>query len=256
MPTTSGDAAEGSALARVPTAAQKSLLAPTLFTLFGLALLLSLGTWQVKRLAWKEGLIAERSAAVAAAPVDLPRTLEEARALEFHRVRAEGTFRNDRELYLHAMTAEGTAGYHVITPLVLARGGTLLVDRGFVPEERKATGTREAGNPAGPQQVVGLLRLSQAGKSSWFVPDNLPAKGEWFSLDLDAMAQAAAIANPLPFTIDADATPNPGGYPVGGQTPLDLPNNHLQYAITWYLMAVALVVVYLRLVLRRGGRHA
>jgi surfeit locus 1 family protein len=132
----------------------------------------------------------------------------------------------------------------------------LLVDRGFVPEDRKAPAAHKAGNPAGPQQVEGLLRLQQAGKSSWFVPDNVPAQGEWFSLDIDAMAKAAGITDPLPFTIDADGTPNPGGYPVGGQTPLDLPNNHLQYAITWYLMAVALVVVYLRLVLRRSGSRA
>ena len=255
MPAASGNAAGESTLVRAPATRQKSILAPTLFTLFGLALLLSLGTWQVRRLAWKEGLIAARTAAVAAAPVELPRTLDEARGLEFHPVRAEGTFRYDRELYLHAMTADGAQGYHVVTPLTLTRGGTLMVDRGFVPEDRKNPATRAQGNPSGPQHVVGLLRLPQSGKSSWFVPDNAPARGEWFTLDLPAMAQAAGVTDALPFTIDADATPNPGSYPVGGQTPLDLPNNHLQYAITWYLMAVALVVVYLRLVLRRGGRR-
>ncbi len=154
------------------------------------------------------------------------------------------------------MTADGIAGYHVITPLVLARGGILLVDRGFVPESRKAPASREAGNPAGPQTVVGLLRLPQAAKSSWFVPDNAPAQGEWFTLDPRAMVEAMGVTDALPFTIDADATPNPGGYPIGGQTPLDLPNNHLQYAITWYLLAAALVVVYLCLVLRRGGARS
>ena len=256
MPMSSGNATGTNTLSRAPAAEHKSLLAPTLFTLFGLALLLSLGTWQVKRLAWKEGLIAERAAAVAAAPIELPRTLDEARGLEFHPVRAEGTFRHDRELYLHAMTANGAQGYHVVTPLVLARGGTLMVDRGFVPEDRKNPATRAQGNQPGPQQVVGLLRLPLSEKSSWFVPDNAPARGEWFTLDPSAMAHAAGVTDALPFTIDADATPNPGGYPVGGQTPLDLPNNPLQYAITWYLLAVALVVVYLRLVLRRGGRRA
>src|SRR5271154_2804306 len=120
---------------------RKSFLGPTLFTLFGLALLLSLGTWQVQRLGWKEGLIAQRMAAAAADPVPLPLTSNDAGALEFHRVRAAGTFRHDRELYLHAITADGSAGYHVITPLVLARGGTLLVDRGFVPEPFKAPET-------------------------------------------------------------------------------------------------------------------
>lgn len=231
--------------------ATKSIVAPTIFTALGLLLLLGLGTWQVQRLQWKLALIAERQVALDAAPVPLPRTLDAARPLEFHPVRATGVFLHDRELYLHATDAggDGEAGYHVVTPLALAEGGTLLVDRGFVPERLKNQATRAAANVAGTVTVTGLLRLP-GGKSSWFVPDNEPRRNEWFTLDPEAMAQAAHVTDALPFYVDADRTPNPGGYPVGGQTPVDLPNNHLQYAITWYALAGCLVIVYV-LLLRR-----
>jgi surfeit locus 1 family protein len=232
---------------------RKSLAGPTLFTIFGLVLLLGLGTWQVQRLHWKEGLIAARAAAVSSAPVALPKTLDEARALEFHRVRAAGRFLNERELHLHATTDAGDAGYHVVTPLALDGGGTVLVDRGFVPERLAAPATRAAANPTGAVVVTGLLRLAPEGKPSWFTPDNRPDRNEWFYVDTAAMAAAAGLADTPSFYVDADATPNPGGFPLGGQTILDLPNNHLQYAITWYALAGALVIVYILLLRRRRG---
>jgi surfeit locus 1 family protein len=234
---------------------RKSLAGPTVFTLFGLVLLLGLGTWQVQRLHWKEGLIAERAAAVSGVPVAMPKTLAEARAVEFHRVRAAGRFLNDRELHLHATTAAGEVGYHVVTPLALDGGGTVLVDRGFVPERLLAPAGRAEANPTGAVTVTGLLRLAPDGKPSWFTPDNRPDRNEWFYVDIAAMAQAAALSYALPFYVDADATPNPGGFPLGGQTVLDLPNNHLQYAITWYALAGALVIVYIQLLRRRGERQ-
>jgi surfeit locus 1 family protein len=228
---------------------QKSLLGPTLFTLFGMILLPGLGTWQLQRLQWKEGLIAAREAGLAAAPVPLPATLAAARALEYRRVRASGRFLHDRTLYLYATAANGTPGYHVLTPLALAGGAVLMVDRGFVPQDRKDPATRAAANSSGEASVTGILRLPLA--PGWFVPDNRPGRNEWFFIDLPAMAAAARVGTLLPFYIEADASPNPGGLPLGGQTPIDLPNNHLQYAITWYALAVALPVFYIALVRRR-----
>ncbi len=233
---------------------QKSLLAPTLFTLFGMILLLGLGTWQLQRLHWKEGLIAAREAGMVAAPVPLPTTLAAAATLEYRHVRVTGRFRHDRTLYLHAIAADGAPGYHVLTPLVLGDGAVLMVDRGFVPPDRKDPATRAAADASGEATVTGILRLPPA--PGWFVPDNRPDRNEWFFIDLPAMAAAAKVGTVLPFYVDADATPNPGGYPVGGQTVIDLPNNHLQYAITWYALAAALVVFYIALVRRRrsGGQ--
>ena len=230
---------------------RRSLLWPSLWAGAGFVLLLGLGTWQLQRLHWKEGLIAQREAGLKAAPVALPTTLDEAHALEFHPVRAEGQFRNDRELDLNLESKTGEAGFHIVTPLMLADGTALLVDRGFVPTELKAPETRTAGEPSGAIAVTGLVRLPSAGKPSWFTPDNDAGRNSWFYVDVAAMAQAAGAARVLPFYIDAGATPNPGGWPKGGQTLTDLPNNHLQYAITWYSLALALIVIYIRFARRR-----
>jgi surfeit locus 1 family protein len=219
-------------------------LVPTLFTIPGVLILLGLGIWQVQRLQWKEGLIAQRDAAVAAAPIAPPQTLAEARADEFHHVTAEGQFANDKELFLAAASEGGGSGYQVLTPLRLADGRTIFVNRGFIPLELKDRAKREAGEPSGAVRVTGLLRVPPAAKPSFFLPDNRPALNLWFWVDLPAMAQAADVPDALPYYIDADATPNPGGWPKGGVTRLELPNDHLQYAITWFALAVALVVIY------------
>ena len=231
---------------------QRSLLWPSLWAGAGLILLLGLGTWQVQRLRWKEGLIAERAAGLAATPVAPPPTLDAARALELHPVRAEGQFRHDRELDLNLESKTGEAGFHIVTPLILADGSALLVDRGFVPTELKSPATRAAGEPSGTVSVTGLVRIPSAGKPSWFTPDNDPARNSWFYVDVAAMAKAAGTTRVLPFYIDADATPNPGGWPKGGQTVVDLPNNHLSYAITWFGLAAGLFGVYLAYHMSKG----
>jgi surfeit locus 1 family protein len=228
-----------------------SLLWPTVFAAGALVVLLGLGTWQVERLHWKEGLIAERQAAMAAAPAPLPKTLDEARALDFHRVRASGTFLNDREFFIGAVDDIGHNGYQVVTPLRLDDGAVLLVNRGFVPEARKDPASRAAGELPGEVAVSGILRLPPRGKPAWFVPDNSPERNYWFYVDVPAMARAGGLDDVLPFYVEADATPNPGGLPVGGQTRISLPNNHLQYAVTWYGLAVVLVVMYAVFVRRR-----
>lgn len=227
----------------------RSLLWPTIWSAFGLLLLLGLGTWQVQRLHWKEGLIAERNAALAAVPVPLPKTLDEARALEFHPVRAEGEFLNDHELDLNAQSFKGAPGFHIVTPFRLSDGTIIFIDRGFVPTDKRAPETRAQGVIAGPTAVMGLLRLPEP--PGYFTPANEPAKNSWFSIDLPAMAQAAGVGSALPFYIDAGKTPVPGGWPQGGQTITDLPNDHLQYVITWYALAVALIAIYIRFAIRR-----
>jgi surfeit locus 1 family protein len=236
------------AAARTPA---KSIFWPSFFALGALVVLLGLGTWQVERLIWKEALIARRQAAVSAPPVELPSSPAVAQALEYHHVSASGHFLNDRELYLGATAEDGRPGYQVITPLVLADRRVLLVERGFVPQQRKDPASRSAGELEGEVTVTGLLRIPPAGKPHWFVPDNNAGRNYWFYVDIPAMAAAARVENVLPFYVDADASPNPGGLPEGGQTRLDLPNNHLQYAITWYALAAALIVVYAVFIRRR-----
>lgn len=230
---------------------RRSLFWPSFFALLGFLALLALGTWQVERLGWKERLIAERHAGVIAPPAPLPGSLAEAKPLEYHHIAATGTFLNDRELFLGATDDDGHPGYHVITPLKLVDGEVLLVDRGFIPEGRKDPASRAEGELKGQVIVSGLLRLGSDVKPHWFLPDNNVARNYWIWVDIPAMAKAAHVDRVLPFYMDADASPNPGGLPVGGQTRLDLPNNHLQYAITWYALAVALAVIYIIFIRRR-----
>lgn len=217
---------------------------PTIIAIPIVLLCLGLGSWQIQRLIWKEGLIAARSAAVAAAPVAAPRDAAEARGMEFHHVTDEGVFLNDKEIFLGATSEGGVNGYQVLTPLREAGGRIVFVDRGFVPAELKDRSKRMAGEPSGPVRIEGLLRLPPAGRPNWFLPDNRPDLNYWFWVDLPAMAAADKLDTVAPFYIDADATPNPGGWPQGGVTRLALPNNHLQYAITWFSLAVAMIVIY------------
>ena len=220
---------------------------PTLVGACMLAVLLALGTWQVERLSWKRGLIAEMQERMQEMPVDIGLSEippEDAPSMDYRQGSASGTFENDKELYLAGVSKSGAGGYHVLTPLRLpGRARALLVDRGWVPYGKKDPATRAQGQIAGFASVAGILRLPPQHKP-WMRPDNDPAKDAWYWIDLPAMADAAGVKEFLPYVLEADDALVPGGYPLGGQTVIDLPNNHLGYAITWYGLALALLVVY------------
>jgi surfeit locus 1 family protein len=217
---------------------------PTVMAVPIVLLCLGLGSWQIQRLHWKEGLIAARAAAVAAPPVAAPRNAAAARGMEFHHVTDEGVLLNDKEIFLGATSEGGVNGYQILTPLREPGGRIVFVNRGFVPAELKDRSKRMAGEPTGPVRIAGLLRLPPDGRPNWFLPDNRPDLNYWFWVDLPAMAAADRLDHVASFYIDADATTNPGGWPRGGVTRLALPNNHLQYAITWFSLAVAMIVIY------------
>jgi surfeit locus 1 family protein len=215
---------------------------PTLFSVPAVIMMIGLCVWQVQRLYWKEGVIAERESRVAADPVALPPVGGNPAEAEYRRVRLDGTFLHDKELYLGARSLNGNAGYHILTPFMLAGGGTVLVDRGWVPVERKAPDSRAEGQLTGPQVLDGIVRMPQI--QAWMQPDNEPHRNVWFFIDPPAMAAASGIDFRTDLYIDAGPAENPGKYPVGGQTRIELPNDHLQYAITWGLLAAALAVIY------------
>ena len=226
---------------------------PTLFTVPAVLVLLALGTWQVQRLFWKEALIAERQAGLAAPVTPWSEAADRLGELYWHRLSAQGRFLNDRELVLAARSMNGNPGYHIVAPFAIEGGPVLLVDRGWVPLDRKNPGTRSQGQPEGLVTVTGILRPGH--QPNWLTPDNQPDKNFWFWIDIPAMARAVAAEDRAVMAayLEADATPNSGGLPIGGQTRIDLPNDHLQYAITWYALAVALIVIYI-LYSRGAGR--
>lgn len=213
-----------------------------------LVVLAALGTWQVQRLAWKEELIATIDARIASAPQPLDEIearLMETGDVDYRPVRLAGLFRHEGERHFFA-THKGQSGYFVHTPLELEDGRFILVNRGFVPFDRKDPATRAQGQVEGRQVITGLARALVTEKPSFIMPDNDLSKNVFYWKDLDAMAASSGVGAPqnyLRFFVDADDTPNPGGLPVGGTTMVDLPNNHLQYAITWYGLALALAGV-------------
>lgn len=218
------------------------------FGLVALVILLGLGTWQVERLAWKEQLIATIDSRIAAPPVPLADILASPKSIadqEYTPVRVAGTFSHGSERHFFA-TWQGKTGFYVYTPLLLDGGDFLFVNRGFVPYERKDPATRAEGQVTGRVEFDALVRSALAGKPSSLVPDNDPAKNVFYWKDLRAMADTAGLpaeAKVLGFFVDAREAPVPGGLPIGGVTMVDLPNNHLQYAFTWYGIAAALVGV-------------
>jgi len=237
---------------------QRSLIWLTALVLAALGVLIGLGVWQLKRLAWKEGLIAQIEARIDSDPISLKeaeRLAREGTDPSYYRVTVEGRLLHDKELYLYALS-EGKPGWHVITPLEATTGEIVLIDRGFVPDERKDPSSRSQGQIEGLTKVTGILRLPD--KQALFTPDNEPSANRWFWRDLDAMSGALFPEGTVmvaPFFLEADASPVPGGWPKGGQTRLEIPNVHLQYAITWFLLAAALLIIYAVFVFGRYRRR-
>lgn len=223
----------------------RSLLVPAAFTIGVGAVLIGLGVWQLERLAWKDAIVARIEARTRAAPQPLPPpalwdTLKPD-DYEYRRVTAKGRFDNKDEAYILRASGDGPV-YHVLTPLALDGGGTVLVDRGSVPAERRDPATRRDGQPAGLVAVTGLMRPPEARNA--FTPPDEPRRDRFYTRDPVAIASHFALADTAPFVIDADATPNPGGWPKGGDTIVDVPNNHFSYALTWFGLALGLFTVF------------
>ncbi|WP_092751424.1 SURF1 family protein [Rhizobium aethiopicum] len=223
------------------------------------AILLGLGTWQVERLGWKRDLIARVDQRVHAGAVPAPARADwdkvNAGDDEYRRVSVEGTLANDKETLVYASTVLGP-GYWVMTPLMLADGTAILVNRGFVPTDRRDPASRREGQLSEPIAITGLMRMTEP-KGSLLQSNDVGAD-RWYSRDVAAIGQKRGLDAVAPYFIDADAAANPGGLPVGGLTVIHFPNNHLVYAITWYglaAMVLALLVFVVRGERERGRRE-
>ncbi|WP_420959796.1 SURF1 family protein [Brucella sp. IR073] len=226
-------------------------------SLAAFCVLIALGTWQVERLKWKEGLletIRERVASASRPLAEIEALYAKTGDVEYWPVTVTGRFLHQGERHFLA-THQGRSGFYVYTPLEIANARAVLVNRGFVPYDRKDAATRAEGQIAGEVTISGLTRNPLVEKPSSLVPDNDPVKNMFYWKDWAAMVKTAGLdpARTVPFFIDAGTAPNPGGLPVGGVTIIDLPNNHLQYAVTWYGLAAALAGVVGVWVWRRRG---
>jgi surfeit locus 1 family protein len=196
---------------------------------------LALGVWQLERRIWKLDLIARVDARIHVVPSPLPAPTRwrdlQAPTFEYRHVRATGAWVPGRDTLVQALTERG-AGFWVLTPL-RTFGGTVLVNRGFVPGERESL--RYPPPPAGTATISGLLRATEPGGG--FLRANDPAADRWYSRDVAAIAQARSLGAVAPFFIDADASRDPRALPIGGLTVVRFANNHLVYALTWFGLA-------------------
>lgn len=207
-----------------------------------LSLPLGLGLWQLDRRAWKADLLADIARQRSAPALDLSQPDALGLRPADHRwraARAEGRFRHDLEMVIHGRARRDRPGVHVATPLVLADGRVVMVDRGWVP-----LGPRLDRPPAvdGPVVVVGVLTPPE--RPGWFTPESRPDRREFFHADLAGMAEAAGLGPVLPMLLEAGAPADPGELPLGGQTRMELPNDHLRYAVTWFTLAAVGAVMF------------
>lgn len=224
---------------------------PTILTLLGLVVLVGLGTWQVQRLTWKTALIEERDQRLAAAPIPLPSQPDS--TTDLRRVEVLGRFDHGREQVFGLFARAGEPGPHVLTPLLRDDGTAVLIDRGWIPEDARHPAARRQGQIEGEVEIRGIARHREDDRPGWMTPANRPNDGRWYWYDMEALREATGLEL-LPVVIEADATPNPGGLPQGGQSLTELRNPHLGYAITWYGLALTLLGVYLAFSLERTKR--
>ncbi len=222
---------------------------PSLTTALALAVLVAMGNWQLERLQWKRSLIAEMTERMAGPAVALPPAPVDVAALRYRPIQLQGRFRHDRELYLEARTRKGRPGLHLVTPLVLDDGRVVLVDRGWVPVERRRPETRPEGQVAGPVSLTATLWTGGWKGYDFLRPENDPAGNVWVWMELPRMAESLRFGGldnvASGYYLVAGPAPNPGGLPIGRAPGVELANDHLGYAITWYALALVLLVIYL-----------
>jgi surfeit locus 1 family protein len=232
----------------------RRLIAPAIAGLVVFAILCSLGVWQWQRLGWKEALIAQVDARLKQAPVPAPGPADWAKLdlndSDFTPVTVSGTFLNDHEAHLYATLSDPKGplrgvGWWVFVPFRTDAGWIVYVNRGFVPDANRLPSTRPASLINGHTTVTGLFRKPET--PGMFQAKTVAGSDQWFARQPAKFAAAAGLdaASLAPYSIDADATQNAGGLPQGGETLVVFPNNHLQYVITWFGLALALVGVFI-----------
>ncbi|HXQ12616.1 MAG TPA: SURF1 family cytochrome oxidase biogenesis protein [Caulobacteraceae bacterium] len=218
-------------------------IVPTIAAVIGIAILIGLGVWQIQRLHWKEAILARVAALENAPPRPLEPLLLRAAAgadVDYHRVQATcPELEIGPYLRLYAVW-QGYGGYRIIAACPIAAGPyrAILVDRGFIAQGLPLGGGRPLTDP-----IVGVLRKGDT--RNFVTPANQPRQNLWYWRDIPAMAAALGASAPAPSFLMLERPPPPPGGPTLAAIPADIPNNHLQYAITWFGLALALAGVYL-----------
>ncbi len=217
----------------------------TIATLIALAILVALGTWQLQRRAEKHLLLAQIASRQAAAPAPLEILLPAGDYAAFRKATATGHFDHDRESYVFQPRSDNeisSIGFRVITPLTLTGGDTILVDRGWVQKDTRDPATRPGSQPKDRLEIEGVLQRPSKGSS--FTPPPDLRQRIFYARNSEMIARTLGLKLKSPLILEA-TTKSPGG-PEPLPSAVKIPDNHLNYALTWYSLALVLIVVYLR----------
>ena len=209
-----------------------------------LLVLVGLGSWQLQRLQWKNDLITSFESRAEAPAIAVPATYAGFDQVEFRRLSLNGVFQHEKEVFLTGRTYEGNAGFHVVTPFQLDDERIILINRGWVSEDYRDPAKRSFSQITGNVAVAGILR--RPGVKGYFVPENEPDNGFWFTLVPSQINHHLKLGEKAinQFYADAIRTSDVVTLPIAAKTKLNLRNAHLSYALTWYGIGLALIGVY------------
>ncbi len=226
---------------------RSGLIFPSIFAIVALAILVSLGNWQMKRMSWKANLIELVNKRIDAPARSFEEVLKLSQNLDdirFQPVTVRGVFDHNNERH-YFLPYKGKVGWHIITPLKTANGQIVLIDRGFVPDELKEASRRPKGLIEGEQVIEGLVRLSE--KGNYFSPPNDVSANKWYVRNISEL-YASLGGDPkreLPFMIDQKRLKSSGEWPLPGVTKVEFSDKHFGYALTWYGLALTLIGVFI-----------
>lgn len=215
---------------------------PTIITLVCLGTVMTLGIWQLQRLAWKNQIITEVTAATSGEATPLPNPVPLLEDHEYRRVVLQGEFLHAHELHLAARYHRNQLGYHLLTPMRLQDQRVILVNRGFVPKDSVQPDTRPQSLVQGEQRFEAMLQAPRG--KGLFTPDNDPDANMWFWVDMDAIKNSTGLAL-LPAVANAIQLETEGGLPIASTGKIEFRNDHFMYAITWFCLALAMMIIYI-----------
>ncbi|WP_374764392.1 SURF1 family protein [Yunchengibacter salinarum] len=221
----------------------------TVATLVALAILIVLGTWQARKVGPKTARVAELEAGLAAPPAPLHRLESAGTLAPYRRVTITGRFMDTPPIAVFGTNLDGEGGYHLYLPFLRDGSRPVLVSPGWVADR-----TAPVTLPTDRLTVTGVLR--RGAQPGPFTPVNQPESGDWFTARMDEMADHFGLARVLPYRVILQAGDWTAAPLRAGQVRVQIRNNHLEYALTWYGLGLALVAVYLAYGLARARRSA
>ena len=194
-----------------------------------------LGTWQLYRLQWKLELISQITSGLNSKPIEYSKSVKK----NYQRVTSIGRFNFDKQIYLYSLNEKGKPGYDVITPFKTNKNENVLINRGWIDKDLK--GNSKINLKIGAEQkIVGLIRKIY--KANIFKPSNDTANNVWFSIDLEDLRDFTGEQfNEFVIFLED----NQAKTPLPKKISIDVPNNHLKYAITWYAISISIIFYYL-----------